>query len=81
MERVQQTVEIKLTKEECKILWKAEQLLYDMKNEICNIETPLFKSDKEEITKCFRNFYTVTSRYNVHCTLGVEDDVDHWGEK
>ena len=30
MERVQRTVEIKLTPEECEILWKAEQLLREM---------------------------------------------------
>lgn len=34
MERVQRTVEIKLTPEECEILWKAEQLLREMEKEI-----------------------------------------------
>lgn len=37
MERVQRTVEIKLTPEECEILWKAEQLLREMEKEISGI--------------------------------------------
>lgn len=76
MEKVQQTVEIKLTKEECEILWKAEQLLCEMKKEICDIATPLYKNDKEEITECLDSFHVIAARYNVHCTLGTEDDID-----
>ena len=49
MERVQRTVEIKLTPEECEILWKAEQLLREMGKEISGITTPVYQSDKEEI--------------------------------
>lgn len=49
MERVQRTVEIKLTPEECEILWKAEQLLREMEKEISGITTPVYQSDKEEI--------------------------------
>lgn len=48
MERVQRTVEIKLTPEECEILWKAEQLLREMGKEISGITTPVYQSDKEE---------------------------------
>lgn len=40
MERVQRTVEIKLTPEECEILWKAEQLLREMGKEISGITIP-----------------------------------------
>ena len=56
MERVQRTVEIKLTPEECEILWKAEQLLREMGKEISGITTPVYQSDKEEIAECLRVF-------------------------
>lgn len=74
MERVQRTVEIKLTPEECEILWKAEQLLREMGKEISGITTPVYKSDKEEIAECLRVFGKITSRYDVHITLGVDDE-------
>ena len=66
MERVQRTVEIKLTPEECEILWKAEQLLREME----------YQSDKEEIAECLRVFGKITSRYDVHLTLGVDGERD-----
>lgn len=65
MERVQRTVEIKLTPEECEILWKAEQLLREMEKEISGITTPVYQSDKEEIAECLRVFGKITSRYDV----------------
>ena len=64
MERVQRTVEIKLTPEECEILWK----------EISGITTPVYQSDKEEIAECLQVFSKITSRYDVHITLGVDDE-------
>lgn len=74
MERVQRTVEIKLTPEECEILWKAEQLLREMEKEISGITTPVYQSDKEEIAECLRVFGKITSRYDVHLTLGVDGE-------
>lgn len=76
MERVQRTVEIKLTPEECEILWKAEQLLREMEKEISGITTPVYQSDKEEIAECLRVFGKITSRYDVHLTLGVDGERD-----
>lgn len=74
MERVQRTVEIKLTPEECEILWKAEQLLREMGKEISGITTPVYQSDKGEIAECLQVFSKITSRYDVHITLGVDDE-------
>lgn len=79
MERVQRTVEIKLTPEECEILWKAEQLLREMEKEISGITTPVYQSDKEEIAECLQVFGKITSRYDVHITLGVDGEKDDEG--
>ena len=76
MERVQRTVEIKLTPEECEILWKAEQLLREMEKEISGITTPVYQSDNEEIAECLQVFGKITSRYDVHITLGVDGERD-----
>lgn len=73
MNKVQRTVEIELTKEECEILYKAEKLLEEMKREIDNISTPTYPNDKQEIVDCFKAFTNITARYNVHVTLGTDD--------
>lgn len=73
MNKVQRTVEIELTKEECEILYKAERLLKEMKREIDSIATPTYANDKQEIADCFKAFTDITARYNVHITLGVDD--------
>lgn len=72
MNRVQRTVEIELTKEECKILYEAEKLLKEMKREIEMISTPTYATDKEKITECLDSFMDIAARYSIHVTLGVE---------
>ena len=76
MKKVQQTVEIELTKEECEILWKAENLLRDMKREIDNITTTKYKDDKEDISECLNSFGKITSRYNVHINRKVDGEIE-----
>jgi len=72
MNRVQRTVEIELTKEECQVLYDAEKLLKEMKREIEMISTPAFANDMQQITDCLDNFMSVAARYSIHVTLGVE---------
>ena len=72
MNRVQRTVEIELTKEECQVLYDAEKLLKEMKREIEQITTPTYVTDKQKITECLDSFMDITARYSIHVTLGVE---------
>lgn len=72
MNRIQRIVEIELTKEECQILYAAEKLLEEMEEAISNISTPSHPGDLNQIKNCLNYFNRVTSRYNVHITLGVE---------
>ena len=72
MNRVQKTVEIELTKEECRVLYEAEKLLKEMKREIEMISTPTYVTDKQQITNCLDTFTDVTARYSIHVALGVE---------
>ena len=72
MNRVQRTVEIELTKEECQVLYDAEKLLKEMKREIEMISTPAFANDMKQITDCLDSFMGVAARYSIHVTLGVE---------
>lgn len=72
MNRVQKTVEIELTKEECQILYEAEKLLKEMKREIGMITTPAYVTDKQQIIDCLDIFTDVTARYSIHVKLGVE---------
>lgn len=74
MNKVQRTVEIELSKEECQILYNAEKLLEEMEREVNMITTPVYTNDSQKIKECLKQFYEITSRYNVHITLGVEDD-------
>lgn len=47
-----------------------------MEKEISGITTPVYQSDKEEIAECLRVFGKITSRYDVHLTLGVDGERD-----
>lgn len=72
MNRVQRTVEIELTKEECQVLYDAEKLLKEMKREIEQITTPTYATDKRKITECLNSFMNIAARYSIHVTLGLE---------
>ena len=74
MKRVQRTVEIELSKDECQTLYNAEKLLKEMEREISAIATPVYANDLEKITNCLKYFCEITSRYSIHVKLGVEDD-------
>ena len=71
MKKVQRTVEIELTKKECRILYEAEKLLKEMQKEIEKIAKPIYDDDKQQIAHCLDVFTNITSRYNVHVELGV----------
>ena len=75
MNRIQRTVEIELTKEECQVLYEAEKLLQEMKREIEMITTPLFENDLVQIENCLNSFTDVTARYSVHSTLKIYEEV------
>ena len=72
MKKVQRTVEIELTKEECQVLYDAEKLLKEMKREIEQIATPTYTTDKQKITECLDSFMDIAARYNIHVTLDLE---------
>ena len=74
MNKVQRTVEIELTKEECRVLYEAEKLLKEMQKEIEAIATPTYPDDKQKIEDCLEKFMNVACRYSIHVTLGVEDE-------
>ena len=72
MNKVMKAVDIELTKEECQILYKAEQLLKEMFNEVSNLPSELSSDDELLLSVCLDHFSNVTARYNVHVTLGVD---------
>lgn len=72
MNKIQRTVEIELTKEECQVLYNAEKLLKEMEREIGKISTPAYANDLKEIKDCIDKFMKVTARYSIHVKLGVE---------
>lgn len=74
MNKVQRTVEIELTKEECRVLYEAEKLLKEMQREIELIATPTYLNDKQEIADCLDKFMTIACRYSIHVALGVENE-------
>ena len=71
MNKVMNVVDIELTKEECEILYKAEQLLTEMNKEVSNMRLHLCSTDEGMLASCLESFKDVTARYNVHVTLGV----------
>lgn len=66
--------EVELTKDECKVLWEAEQLLKNMKKEIDTIPVPRYLRDEEKVTDCLESIASIARRYNVYATLGVDED-------
>lgn len=74
MRKIQETIEIELTKDECKVLWEAEQLLKNMKKEIDTIPVPRYLRDEEKVTDCLESIASIARRYNVYATLGVDED-------
>lgn len=74
MNKVQRTVEIELTKEECRVLYEAEKLLKEMQREIELIKTPTYPNDKQEIADCLDKFMAIACRYSIHVALGVENE-------
>jgi hypothetical protein len=75
MKRIQKTVEIELTKDECLVLYKAEKLLEAMKKEVAMIATPIFENDLDQIEDCLDHLKDVTARYSVHSTLEIYEEV------
>ena len=72
MNKVMKAVDIELTKEECQILYKAEQLLKEMFNEVSNLPSELSSDDELLLSACLDHFSDLTRRYSVHATLGVD---------
>lgn len=72
MNKVMKAVDIELTKEECEILYKAEQLVSEMLDEVNSFEKILSDADRSLLGTCLARLHEVTSRYNVHVTLGVD---------
>lgn len=66
--------EVELTKDECKVLREAEQLLKNMKKEIDTIPVPRYLRDEEKVTDCLESIASIARRYNVYATLGVDED-------
>jgi len=87
MNKVQRTVEIELTKEECRILYEAEKLLKEMQREIELIATPTYPNDKQEIADCLDKFMTVelpavnAASFNQKPSELTEDKLDEFSNE
>lgn len=72
MNKVMKAVDIELTKEECEILYKAEQLLDEMCEAVRDMDRPLHDGDGHLLGSCLCRLHDVTARYDVHVRLGVD---------